>query len=158
MLHAAAMLIGLFVLALVLTQRWSSGGDLAALGALALACVAIAVRFGGVARNPFSALPQMLALMTSQAPRVMAGALGAIRAALAADVTLKPALVRVKAQTDGAFARAAFTDAVSAAPGAVAVESDADGMLIHVIDEDRSDAAAFAALQRQTQRALGEGR
>lgn len=156
MFHAAAMLLGLFVVWLLSTQAWSTPQDLAIAAAAAIACAAFAVRFGGMTRNPFGRAPQFAMLVLSRAGVVMSGALVTIRAALAADVTLRPALVRVKTRASRPLARAAFADMISAVPGAVVVESDVDGLLVHVIDEDGVDARDLGALETRVLTAAGE--
>lgn len=156
MLHAAAMLFGLFVLWLLSTQAWSTPQDVAIAAVAVLACVLAGARFGGLARNPFGRAPQFLLLVLGRISAVIAGALATLRAALAGDVTLRPALVRVKTRAVSPLARAAFADMISAAPGVVVVESDADGLLVHVIDEEAVDARDFGALEARVLAALGD--
>jgi multisubunit Na+/H+ antiporter MnhE subunit len=156
MLHAAAMLIGLFALGLFALARSVSAETIAVAAGLAFASVVFAARFGGVGRTAFSA-PQLAVLSLGRAGAVLRGALSTIRAAVAADVTLKPALVRVRTRPAGAFAQAAFADLMSAAPGVVVVEADAEGALVHVTDEDGVDAAEIGALEARVISALGGG-
>lgn len=158
MLHAAAMLTGLFTLWLVLTQRWSTPVDFAIAAGVAFVCVMFASRFGGLGRSgPFARAPQTLALSMGRAGAVVRGALATVRAAVAADVTLKPALVRLKWRANDEGARVMFADLISSAPGAVVVETETDGALVHVINEDTLDAAAFARLEARVARASGGG-
>jgi multisubunit Na+/H+ antiporter MnhE subunit len=156
MLHAAAMLIGLFIIALlVLAER--GAGDAALLAAvLSLACVVFAARFGGLGATVFSA-PQSIALGLMRAGAVVGGSLKTVRAALAADVTLQPALVRVKSRAERGLARAVMSDLVSAAPGALVVETEADAALVHVTDEEAIDAAEIGALEARVIGALEGG-
>jgi len=156
MLHAAAILIGTFVLALVAMGASVASHALLAAGAIALGCALFALRFGGPARTTFSA-PHLLALAAARAGDVLRGALAVVRAAVAADVTLKPALVRVRTRPASVFAQAALADLISAAPGAVVVAADEDGLLVHVTDEDGVDAAQLGALEARVLTAF-EGR
>lgn len=156
MLHAAAMLAGLFILGLVLTHGWASGEESLLVLVSALLSVAIAFRFGGVRKNPFSAAPAYVALIAGGTGEAIVGALTTIRAAAAADVTLKPALVRVRSDGAGPLAKAAAADLISAASGAVVIDTDRDGMLVHVMDEDAVD-GGFGELQKRAA-ALLEGR
>jgi multisubunit Na+/H+ antiporter MnhE subunit len=155
MLHAAAMLTGLFSLWLLLVQRWGAPMDFALAGAAAVACLVFASRLGGLGRNgPFARAPQMLSLVVSRADAVTRGAMATVRASIAADVTLRPALARVKWRVSSDSARAAFAGMVSAAPGAVVVETDPDGMLVHVINEDAVDASEFSRLEARVAKAV----
>jgi multisubunit Na+/H+ antiporter MnhE subunit len=158
MLHAAAMLAGFFALCLLFTGRASAAEDFALALAVALASVAAATMLGGVRKNPFSSAPQFLILITSRLGPQISGALATIRAALAADVTLQPALVSMRTNTASAFAKAAMIDMASAAPGAVVVESDADGVLVHVTDEAATGEKDLAALERRMAALLGARR
>ena len=155
MLHAAAMLAGLFALGLLLTQGWASQDQALLVFGAALASTGAAMWLGGIRKNAFSTAPQFVVLIAARAGDVVRGALTTIRAALAADVTLKPALVSVRAEATGAFAKAAAADLISAVPGSVAVETDSDSMLVHVMNEEAMDSAAFTALQRRTAGMLG---
>jgi multisubunit Na+/H+ antiporter MnhE subunit len=156
MLHAAAMLIGLIAFGLFALARGVSAETAVIAAGLGFACVLFAARFGGLGRTAFSA-PQLIALAFGRAGAVMRGALSTMRAAIAADVTLKPALVRVKTRPTGAFAQAVFADLMSATPGVVVVEADADSMLVHVTDEDGVDAVEIGALEARVIGALGGG-
>jgi multisubunit Na+/H+ antiporter MnhE subunit len=155
MLHAAAMLIGLFALGLLAFGRGVTLEALMLAGAGALVCVAFAARFGGISRSPFSA-PHMLALFAARAGAVVRGALTTIRAAIAADVTLKPALVRVRTRGAEPFAKTVLADLIGAAPGALVVEADADGALVHVTDEDSVDSGDLGVLEARVLSFLGE--
>lgn len=146
MLHAAAMLFGFILLWLLTSQRLASVQDAVIAVAAALACTLLAMRFGG-ATGAFVRAPRAIYGVVARLGSVMAGALSTIRAALAADITLKPALVRIKTRGRGEE-RAAFADLLSAAPGMAVVETDAEGFLAHVLDEDSVDAADLGRLER----------
>lgn len=155
MLHAAAMLTGLFIIWLALTQRGFSIVDLAVAFAVAMACVLATWRFGGIGRA-FVRAPRLLALRLARVGAVARGAVRTLRDAIAADVTLRPALVRVRSRVTGAGARAVLAELISAAPGEVVVEADADGLLLHVNDEDGVDAAELGALEAQVLGAVSQ--
>lgn len=155
MLQAAAMLIGLFALALLAFGRGVTPETLALSGVAALACVAFAARFGGIGASPFGA-PHILALFAARSGAVLRGALTTIRAAIAADVTLKPALVRVRTRGNDPFAKTVLADLIGAAPGALVVEADAEGALVHVTDEDSVDSAELGVLEARVLGFLGD--
>lgn len=147
MLHAAAMLIGLSALWLLATQKWNSAEEIGVAFAVALTCVVVTARLGGAS---FANLPRVMWLSLSRAGAVLVGSLTTLRAAAAADVTLTPALVRIKTRNAPPAARAAFADQLSVAPGMVVVETDADGFLAHVLDEDAIDASDLGRLEQRT--------
>lgn len=146
MLHAAAMLCGFIALWLLTTQRLTSAQDAVVAVIAALICVVLATRLGGVS-GAFARSPRALYGVVSRLGSVLAGATATIRSALAADVTLKPALVRIRTRGRG-DERAAFADLLSAAPGMAVVETDAEGFLVHVLNEDDVDAADLGRLER----------
>lgn len=157
MLHAAAMLVGLLVIYLLATPHVNMSQDMAMAAGAALVCVVVTARLGGVAPNAFARAPQLLMLVGARARSVLTGALATMRAAIAADVTLKPALVRVRTRAAEPFTRAALADMISAAPGAVVVDANADGLLVHVTNEDAVDAADLGRLEARVLRALEPG-
>lgn len=154
MLHAAALLSGLLVLWILVTQRASSPQDWMFAGVAVLACVIVALRFGGASRA-FIRAPRWLALNAARAGAVVRGTVSTLRAAISADVTMKPALVRVRSRAHGVAERASFANMISATPGMAVVETDADGLLVHVINEDSIDAADLGRLEDM---AAGGGR
>lgn len=154
MLHAAAMLAGLAVLWMLVTQRASSPQDWAIAVIASFVCVLAAARFGG-ASSAFARAPRLLAVSVARAGAVARGSLATLRAAISADVTMKPALVRVRARANRSSERASFANMISATPGMAVVEADADGLLVHVINEDAIDAADLGRLEEQI---IGGGR
>ncbi len=148
MVNAAAMFITLWGLWLLLAQQGLGAQALGVSAAVSALCVIIAARLGAVGgRGVYTHAFQLLAFVFGRAGTVVAGALGAMRAAIAADVTLKPALVRIKTRATTALSQAALADLISAAPGAVVVEADAGGLLVHVLDEDAIDAPALTRFE-----------
>ena len=127
MARAAATLAGLIALWFVLAPRADS------VGAIAIGTAAAVAAFGA-SRWLFGAPP------ASQGRPLRVGKFkggdGLIRAALAPE-QLKPGFVKIKARDAGmcaALARAAGTN------GAVIVEVEADGLLVHATDEDAIEA------------------
>lgn len=152
MLHAAAMLIGL--LAIWLLYGSNAPPELALAFGASTVCVLIAWRFGGFDRG-FMQAPARFGLGLARVGAVVRGALITMRAAMAADVTLAPALVRVKTRASSVGARAAIADMISAAPGMVVVESDDDGFLVHVTHEDAVDASDLGRLEARVLSVVG---
>lgn len=157
MLHAAAMLTGLFVVWLLLTQRWSSPVDIGAAVGASVACWMFAFRFGGGGAG-YAQAPALVFASVARAGAVARGVARTLRAALAADITLKPGLVRIRTRAQTAEARAALANMLSAEPGVTAVETDGEGLLAHVIDEDSVDAADMGEIEARLLAATGEVR
>jgi multisubunit Na+/H+ antiporter MnhE subunit len=148
MINAAAMFFILWGLWLLLAQQGLSLQALGVGAGVALACVIIAARLGAVSgRGAYAYALRLLGFVAGRAGVVVSGALSAMRAAVAADVTLKPALVRIKTRATTALSQAVLADLISAAPGAVVVEADAAGLLVHVLDEDSIDAQALSQFE-----------
>jgi multisubunit Na+/H+ antiporter MnhE subunit len=146
MLHAAAMLTGLFFLWLLATQRWGSIEEAALAAGVAAACVLVSARLGGVSAA-YARAPGLIWAAFARTGEVARGVWSTLRAALAADVTLRPALVRIKTRATRAATKAAFADALSATPGMAVVETDPDGLLAHVIDEESVDPAELGRVE-----------
>lgn len=146
MLHAAALLTGSFLLWLLLAQPTPTLVNFAVAGAIALACVLIAARFGGVGAA-FTRAPRGAWLTIARAGEVSRGALATLRAAVSADVTMRPALVRLRTRTRRTESRASFAHLLSATPSIAVVDTDADGFLVHVLNEDAIDAADLGRLE-----------
>lgn len=153
MLHAAATLIGFGLLWLVFTQSGVGFDSWVALAVAAFVSVAISARLFGVS-GVYARTPQYVSLVIARAGGVVRGALGAVRAGIAADVRLKPALVLVRSRTGSDVSKAAFADLISAGAGAVVVDADADGLLVHVLDEDHVDAERLGRLEARVIGAL----
>ena len=148
MLHAASLLTGLWIIWLLATGGWRSNEDLAISGLAALCCVVFAWRAGGVS-GALSRAPAAALRAISRIGAVFSGALSTMRAAIAADVTLRPALVPVKSRARRPNQRAAFGAMISATPGMAVVDVDPDGLLVHVLNEDAVDADDLGRLEAQ---------
>jgi multisubunit Na+/H+ antiporter MnhE subunit len=153
MLQAAAMLVGLWAAWLLLTQARFTPEQIGVAVAIACLCVAVGVRFGGLRGLGFP--PGVALQRLRRAPETFRAALGAARAAIAADISLRPALIRIKPRQLSASAKAAFADAISANPGWIAVESDAEGLLAHVLDEEAVEPHQISALEDGVRAAYG---
>ena len=146
MLHAAALLAGLFLLWLLLVQQALTLTSFATAGAVAVACVLIAARFGGVGAA-FARAPRGVWLTFARAGEVARGVFSTLRAAVSADVIMRPALVRLRTRTRRTESRASFAHLLSATPTIAVVDTDADGFLVHVLNEDAIDAADLGRLE-----------
>lgn len=153
MLHAAATFIGLFIVSLVLVEPLAGRDAIAAAAAIAALATAIALRLGGA---PASFTQALLGARRAWRgfSRVIAGALKTIRTAAAADVSMRPALIRVANARGTTRQRGRVAHGLGAAPGAMVVDVDEGGLLVHVTHEDDAGAADLERMVRD----LGGGR
>ncbi len=143
MLHAAAMFLVYTILA-ALVLAGAAAPWLPPV--LALVCVLISLRFGGVS-GAFASLPRNLYWRIERAGAAMLGVLRTLRAALAADITLSPALLRLRSRAIDEQAAANLAAMISATPGAVVVGVDAGSLLVHVINEGAGELTDYARLE-----------
>ncbi len=135
MLDGAAMLVGLFLLWLAAVGVPISVDKLAAMGLAVVAASMVAARLGGVGAA-FAQAPGGVVWLARCGAALLAAAVRVLRAALAGEVVLAPALMRVRPHDNSEFGRALLSGRISAHPGMVVVETDAEGLLVHVINED----------------------
>ncbi len=147
MLSAVSMALGVSVLWLLLTQQWSTPVDFAVALAVGLIALVSTARVGGPS-PAFTRLPSVLLALFRRIGTVIGGAMATLRAALAADIILKPGLVRVKSSLAGRDA-SAFSGMVTMAPGAAVIDTDDEGMFVHVLNEDLIDAGELGQLQHE---------
>jgi len=134
MLEAIALFLGTFVLWLLLQQQFTALGFVAGTMACA-AAVLVAARLPRLGRGTFTQTPRLIIVQVARAGAAFADALAIARSAIAADVKLKPALVRVRTRTREALGMAALANLIGAAPGAVVIATDEEGLLVHVNQE-----------------------
>ncbi len=160
MLHAAALIAGLTGLCLALSPVTGDARGLIAAGAIAIIVALLTARLGGhdAESAPYVRFFRLMPLLAERGIAAMASGLAVARMALAADVTLKPALVRVRLRRGGEGVRAAFAYLVSAEPGGLVVDLDGEGALVHVLEEDGVDPAALAALEGRAAAAIDGAR
>lgn len=155
MLRAAAAFFSAFSIWLLVAQRVHSAAELVLGAGIAAAAVLIGLHFGGGASGGFARAPGMLWLGASRGKGVISGSMLTARAALAGDVKLSPGLVRLKMRSDDPDVRADLAALISATPGAVVVDTDVEGLLIHLIDEDDADGHELSGLEARTLTAHG---
>lgn len=153
MLQTATMLAGLWAVWLLVTQAPLTPEQLGIGAGVAFMCALIAARFCGM--RDLGAPVGVGMRRLRHAPEDFRAALSTARAAIAADVSLRPGLVRIKPRVATDTVKAAFAAAVSARPGWVAVESDADGMLAHVLDEEAVQPHDISAIEDGVRAAYG---
>ncbi len=154
MLHAAAMLAGIFLIAVLASVSAALPAPIAVAGAIAAACVLWAARFGGIWRG-YSRLPAMLGVMGAQLAAACAGALRVVRLAAGARVRVRSSLLKLKPRFSSAPERTLYAAALSMSAGRIVVESDQEGVLAHLLNEPLADEAAFHGLEARVRRALG---
>jgi multisubunit Na+/H+ antiporter MnhE subunit len=157
MLQSIALFSGTFVTWLLLEQRFTVAA-LAAAVAAAIGCVVLTARLPRLGRRTFTLMPRLALVQLTRTAAAFSDAIQTVRAAIAADVKLRPALVRVRTRGGDALSIAALANWIGATPGAVVISTDSDGLLVHVNDEgderfDRiRDWEAMAALKQSRER------
>jgi multisubunit Na+/H+ antiporter MnhE subunit len=155
MVRAPAAVFGLFAIWLLLTQRFAAPQDFLVAALAALLSLGVGLRFGRATTPVFGFAPQLLLLGLSRAGVVLRGAISTLSATLAADVSLTPALARLKTRSADNDVRAELANLISAAPGAVVVDTDAEGVLMHLLHEDAVETAGYAELEAKAAAAFG---
>jgi multisubunit Na+/H+ antiporter MnhE subunit len=143
---AILLFLGLGALWTLWVQRALTLQDWFFAGVAVLLCAALALRFAR--RTPSQKLAfKAFAVFASRVGQSWRDAGAVMSAALSADIKLRPSLVRVRLRGADESAHAAFANLVTAAPGAVSVELDTDGLLVHVLREDSIDARVLGRLE-----------
>jgi hypothetical protein len=96
----------------------------------AISCVLAAWRFGGVG-DEYVRAPRRAAGFVMRLGVLMRETLYVMRSVISADIALRPALVRIRDL--GPQVRDPIGVALS--PGSIVIFSDAEGALVHVLDE-----------------------
>lgn len=144
MIRAATMLLGLWIILLLMTLPVTAMGAAQA-GLGALVATALAMRAGGASRA-FSRLPWSVAALVFRLGGVVGAAAATIRAALAADVTLSPALVRIRLGSNDGIDGADAVAKIGVASGLSVVALAKDSLLAHALNEDNVDIARVRAM------------
>ncbi len=158
-MHVAALLASLAGLWIILFSATRDVTSLIVAGVVAVGVVLWIARLGGV-DGESAPLWRLLRLAPLSIGRFFAsarGAAGTARMALAADVPMRPALVRVRLRAQSDAARAALTHFISADPGGLVVDVDREGLLVHVLQEDAVDAPQLARVENGVIGALEGG-
>ena len=134
MLEAIALFLWTFAVWLSLQQQFTVFGLAIALAAC-VASVLVAARLPRLGRGTFTRMPRLAVEQAMRTGAAFADALAIVRSAIAADVRLRPALVRVRTRTSDAIGLATLANLIGASPGAVVIASDEEGLLVHVNQE-----------------------
>lgn len=146
MLQALLVIAGLGAWAVA---AWGGAGpqDVAPIAVSVLLALLIALRLGWLGRDA-AILPRALTALARTPARIRAKTAGAwqvAQAAVSADVTIKPALVKLPLTDPEAASRATAAGALSEAPGAFVVALAPDAVLVHVLNEDAQKEDRLAA-------------
>jgi multisubunit Na+/H+ antiporter MnhE subunit len=134
MLQAIALFSGTFAVWLMLEQRFTMAALLVA-AAASIVCVVMTARLPRLGRGTFTQMPRLAAVQAMRAGAALGDAIVTVRAAIAADVKLRPALVRVRTRGSDVLGVATLANWIGATPGAVVISSDDEGLLVHVNQE-----------------------
>ncbi|MET0181269.1 MAG: Na+/H+ antiporter subunit E [Caulobacterales bacterium] len=149
MAHAAALIAGLAALWITMFATSVSVPALVLCAGAVLAALLWTARFGGVDSEsaPHWRWARLAPMIMRQLMTNIRGAGAVARRAIAADVTLRPALLRIRMRQQSEDARATFANFINAAPGIVVVDIDSQGLLAHVIEEESVDASDLGDLE-----------
>ena len=156
MLFVAAMLAGLIALQLILSPG-AAAMQIAASGASVLVALVFAQRLGCADREGAAPITHgfpLIGLSVSRGLGNFGASIKVARAAFAPRGAINPALVRVRTRPMSALAHATYAQQIGAAPGALVVETDGEGALLHVLDEDSFDMGALGALEAHAAQAI----
>jgi multisubunit Na+/H+ antiporter MnhE subunit len=145
--QAAILLLGLGALWTLWVQRALTLQDWSFAALAAFACVVLTARFVMQHTAPSGTAFKSFILFVTRSGAAWRNVGAVMAAALSADVKLQPGLVRVRLRGAEERAHAAFANLMSAQPGSAAVELDADGLLLHVLQEDGVDARELGRLE-----------
>jgi multisubunit Na+/H+ antiporter MnhE subunit len=154
MLTVVATLAGLFALWFAFVPGHGRPVDFALAGAAALLATLLGARLGALGAS-FALAPP--ALWVERVARTLRGAMSTAGAALSSRADLRPGLARIRTSDASDETRALFADFVGAAPGVVVIEAQADGLLVHALDEDALDAAQLVRVEARLVSALERG-
>lgn len=102
---------------------------------------------------PFTNLIRFARYWTWLGGEIFKANIAVVRLALAPDLNIKPVLTRVAADGGSDLARTTFGNSITLTPGTVTVEVEANGFLIHALDESFADQEGFRDMERRALRA-----
>ena len=154
-----AYLIGLIV---TLSIFWLSNSGhytplLLSLGAVSVALtVLLTSRLGGIDResSPYVRIFGFITYLPWLLWEILKANYTVIRACLAADLDISPALVRVRTTCRSDLARVTFANSITLTPGTVTVSVEGDKLLVHALYEAGAGPGAFDELDRRSARAM----
>ena len=77
-----------------------------------------------------------------------------LRACLASEVNINPALVKIRTRCQSDLARTIFANSITLTPGTVTVDIDGDMLLVHALFEDEAQPEDFEEMDRRVARAV----
>ncbi len=81
-----------------------------------------------------------------------------VRACLAADLDISPALVKVRTTSKSDLARVTFANAITLTPGTATIDIDGDKLLIHALYEESALPESFADMDKRSARFADGGK
>ncbi len=152
----------LFGLIVTLAVFWLSNSGhytplLLSLGAVSIALsVLLTHRLGGIDREsaPYVRIFGFITYLPWLFWEILKANVSVIRACLAAELDISPALVRVRTSCRSDLARVTFANSITLTPGTVTVAVDGDKLLIHALYEADAGPNAFDEMDRRSARAM----
>lgn len=154
--------MGYFIgLLFVITALWLGLSGLYKTLILALMAVSVvltmvlAVRLKVIDREgvPYGRLPQLMWYWVWLVIEIFKANWQVIKAVLSADLTINPALVKVKTQCESDLAKTVFANSITLTPGTVTVAVEGKSMLVHALNEEDAGPGAFDEMDRRSKEA-----
>ena len=154
-----AYLVGLIV---TLAVFWLSNSGhytplLLGLGAVSVALsVLLASRLGGIDREsaPYVRIIGFITYLPWLVWEIIKANYSVIKACLAADLDICPALVRVRTTCESDLAKVTFANSITLTPGTVTVAVEGDKLLVHALYESAAGPGAFDEMDYRSARAM----
>lgn len=160
LVYIVLLTVVLAVLWLLLSGYWFKP-LLLGFGALAVvSAVALTLRMGLLDGEavPFAGLAKFLPYWGWLGGEIFKANIQVVKLALAPDLDIKPAMVRVPVSIQSDMARTTYANSITLTPGTVTVEVEETGFLVHAMDDSFVDMEAFRDMERRCAAAAGEVR
>jgi multicomponent Na+:H+ antiporter subunit E len=152
MFYGISLTVVLAVLWLTLSGNYTLSGDnvlLIVLGVLSIAAaVGLTIRMRILDRETVPVGPSLalFAYWSWLGREIVNANLAVVRLVMKPEIDIEPRLVRVPVDLRSGLGRCVFANSITLTPGTVTVDVEADGFLVHALDNSFTDPAGFAEM------------